>query len=282
MRVLRLQPAVGVRAHVGPLRDRPAAPCPWYRSRRSWSGWSIPGQGRDRGGDHVAALLATEPLRDRGHVRCGRVPPRRQVDDQREQLGRRVPVGSNPSRCAFSIASTFWRVLSMTTSSDGPTAARSSRYHVASRPAIALSAHWSNRRPAYSGRFVASTRRLPDEGLRQLPQHRVGQTLLAGEVVVDLRLVALGGRGDAVQARTCDPVLGELRRGVPVIIFPRVSAEHIRHPAWAGHLDARCGPRASTSCTASPSFPSTGPVRRRPGASAPVGCDPRADLSGDL
>jgi hypothetical protein len=25
---------------------------------------------------------------------------------------------------------------------------------------------------------------------------------------------------------------------VPVIVFPRVSAEHVRHPAWAGHLAA--------------------------------------------
>jgi Flavoprotein len=25
---------------------------------------------------------------------------------------------------------------------------------------------------------------------------------------------------------------------VPVIVFPRVTAEHIRHPAWAGHLAA--------------------------------------------
>jgi hypothetical protein len=24
----------------------------------------------------------------------------------------------------------------------------------------------------------------------------------------------------------------------PVIVFPRVSASHVRHPAWAGHLAA--------------------------------------------
>ena len=67
---------------------------------------------------------------------------------------------------------------------------------------------------------------------------------------------------------------------VPVIVFPRVSAAHVRHPAWAGHLAAlrSVGVHLVYGESVWPvDEPRQGPPGGRP---LPVGCDPRPDRSG--
>ncbi len=44
------------------------------------------------------------------------------------------------------------------------------------------------------------------------------------------------GISDNQALATANEAIGD--PGVPVIVFPRVSTAHVRHPAWAGHLDA--------------------------------------------
>jgi len=49
--------------------------------------------------------------------------------------------------------------------------------------------------------------------------------------------LALGLMDNQALTTVCEAIGGQV---VPVVVFPRVNAAHVRQPAWAGHIDALC------------------------------------------